>query len=79
VRPKEANGLCWRPSVYRGVAKQGAVASMLDPITLQGSPALKMAWRIRHYATENTVAPAKPLWYLSQPLTVEADQAIRVV
>lgn len=79
MQPKEQNGLLWRPSVYRGGAKQGAVASILEPTALLASAAIQLIWRVRHYRNENMIAPAKPLWFLVQAITLAPDQAVRVV
>ena len=78
MRPKETNGLLWRPTAHRGAVKQGSAASMLEPTALLSSRALQLVWRVRHYTNENMVAPAKPLWFLSQVISLERDQVLRI-
>ena len=64
--------------VYKGGAKQGAIASMLEPTALLTSAALQLIWRVRHYTNENVVVPAKPSWFLSKVICLERDQVVRI-
>lgn len=79
MEPKEQHGLLWKPAAHKGDAKQTTAASMFASSTLSASPALTRIWRVRYYKRENMVAPAKPLWFLAHPITLEKNQVVRVV
>ena len=63
-------------SVAMKSLKQTNMASMVGTDALQH--ALQLVWRLRVYSKESQVAPAKPLWFVKQALTVPKGTCQRI-
>ncbi|CAK8992499.1 Uncharacterized protein SCF082_LOCUS3131, partial [Durusdinium trenchii] len=75
----EAHSVFKPNAVTAKQCKATNVAGLLGYKSLQASQHLQLVWRVRHFAREKVVGPAKPLWYLrGSGFTADAGSVYQV-